>query len=58
MKVRIADRRWRAGLVLAALLSAHGIAAQQRNPEEYARFLPVVEYLDERCNRLLDEAAG
>jgi aminoglycoside phosphotransferase (APT) family kinase protein len=30
----------------------------QTTNEEYARFLPVVEYLDERCNRLLDEAAG
>jgi aminoglycoside phosphotransferase (APT) family kinase protein len=30
----------------------------QTSNEEYASFLPVVEYLDERCNRLLDEAAG
>ena len=30
----------------------------QTTNEEYAGFLPVVQYLDERCNRLLDEAAG
>jgi len=29
----------------------------QTTNEESARFLPVVQYLDERCNRLLDEAA-
>jgi aminoglycoside phosphotransferase (APT) family kinase protein len=30
----------------------------QTTNEEYARFLPVVQYLDERCNRLLDEASS
>jgi aminoglycoside phosphotransferase (APT) family kinase protein len=30
----------------------------QTTNEESARFLPVVQYLDERCNRLLDEAGA
>ena len=29
----------------------------QTTNEAYARFLPMVQLLDERCNRLLDEAA-
>ena len=58
MNVRIADRRWRAGLVLAALLSAHGIAAQQRNPEEYARFLENRERVERMEVARVVEALG
>jgi hypothetical protein len=30
----------------------------QTTNEAYARFLPMTQYLEQRCNRLIDEAAG
>jgi len=58
VNVRIASRGWQIGLVLAGLLAARGIAAQQRNPEEYASFLENRERVERMEVSRVVEALG
>jgi aminoglycoside phosphotransferase (APT) family kinase protein len=65
MNVEVTPEQWRFYEVFG--LFRLGVIAQQiyyryhhgqTTNEAYARFLPVVQYLDVRCRRLVDEAAG